>query len=160
MNKTEFLDRQRQARAEWEALLAEVGPERMTRPGTAGYWSVKDVIAHVAWFEREMVGLIRERALEGSELWDLDQDARNAVVYEQNRDRPLDEVLAEAREVYAELLPMLEGMSDDEYENAARFQGMPPGWTPWRVIAGNTWEHYEAHMPAIRASLAAEEGRR
>ncbi len=48
MNKAEFLERQRRARAEWEALLAEVGPDRMTRPGTAGYWSVKDVIAHVA----------------------------------------------------------------------------------------------------------------
>ncbi len=156
MNKTEFLQRQRRARTEWEALLGEVGPERMTRPGTAGYWSVKDVIAHVAWFEREMVGMIRARALEGSELWDLDQDARNAVVYEQNRDRPLDDVLSEARQVYAELLPLLEGMSDEEYADPSRFRGMPPGWAPWSVIAGNTWEHYEAHIPAIRAALESQ----
>ncbi len=156
MNKAEFLERQRRARAEWDALLAQVGPERMVRPGAAGCWSVKDVVAHVAWFEREMVGMLRARALEGSDLWDLDQDARNAVVYEQNRDRPLDDVLAEARQVYAELLPLLEGMSEEEYTDAWCFRGMPPAWAPWSVIAGNTWEHYEAHMPAIRAALEVQ----
>ena len=60
MDRSLFLDELRAARAEWEAALAEIPSERMTEPGLAGGWSVKDLIAHVAWSEREMIGVIRD----------------------------------------------------------------------------------------------------
>ena len=87
MNKSEWLDTLQTERAQWEALLVQVGEARMTQPGAAGEWSVKDVIAHVTWFEREMVGVLRARALVGSDLWNLSRDERNAAIHEQNRDR-------------------------------------------------------------------------
>jgi len=59
MNKSEWLGTLQTERAQWDALVAEVGQARMTQPGAAGEWSVKDVIAHVTWFEREMVGVLR-----------------------------------------------------------------------------------------------------
>ena len=59
-----------------------------------GKWSVKDLVAHITWSESEMVGVLAGRALVGSDLWSLTNDERNEIVYQQNRDRPLDEVLA------------------------------------------------------------------
>jgi len=35
----------------------EVGKPRMTELGLPGGWSVKDVIAHITWYERKMVGM-------------------------------------------------------------------------------------------------------
>src|SRR5256885_17248131 len=105
MDRQAFMERLAAARGEWEAALAGIAEERMTEPLLEGGWSVKDVVAHVCWSEREMVGVIRERALVGSDLWALDLDARNAIVRDQNRDRPLAEVLAEERATWEELPP-------------------------------------------------------
>lgn len=153
MNKAEFLDTLRTEHARWDELLSQIDETQMTQPGVVGEWSVKDIVAHVTWFEREMVGMLQARALIGSELWDLSQDERNAVVFEQNRHRPLRDVLAEARQVYEQLLEGLPSLSEEELTDAGRFREMPAEWLPWKIIADNTYEHYRAHAPSIRAWL-------
>jgi predicted DNA-binding transcriptional regulator YafY len=52
MTKEKLLEELRSSRQEWKALLAEVGEDRMTQPGAAGDWSVKDVAAHLNTFVR------------------------------------------------------------------------------------------------------------
>ncbi len=153
MDKATFLGTLRTKRAEWETLLAEVGEARMTQPGAAGEWSVKDIIAHVAWGEREMVGVLQARALVGSDLWNLSTDERNAVVFEQNRHRSLQDVLTEEEQLYAELLSGLEAISDEDLNNPQRFRDMPPTWIPWQILSGNSFGHYAEHIPSIRAWL-------
>jgi hypothetical protein len=150
MTPTRLLAALQAERARWDALLAEVGEARMTQAGVEGEWSVKDIIAHVTWFEREMVGLLQAHALVGSELWNLAQDERNAAIYEQNRGRPLSDVLAEARLVFEQLAAAAQSLSDEDLTDPLRFAGMPGDWTPWRILAGNSFEHYGQHAPSIR----------
>ena len=76
---SQFLEIIQQARAEWNALLEPIDQSKITLPGVAGTWSLKDIIAHITWHEREMVGLIRAHDLVGSELWNLPTDERNAL---------------------------------------------------------------------------------
>lgn len=156
MDKATFMRSLRADRSEWEALLAEVGAEWMTQPGAAGDWSVKDIIAHVAWGEREMLGVVRARALVGSPYWSMPRDERNAAVYAENRDRALDDVLAEARDVYGQLVQAFETLSDEDFTDASRYREMPAEWEPWQVYAGNTFEHYREHMPSMREWLARQ----
>jgi len=154
MNKSEWLTTLQTERAQWEALLAEVGEVRMTRPGAAGEWSVKDVVAHVTWFEREMVGVLQARVLVGSDLWNLPHDQRNAAIYEQNRDRALSDVLAEARAVFEQLWAGMQSLAEEDLHDPLRFAEMPADWVPWQVIAGNSYEHYRQHTPGIRDWMA------
>jgi uncharacterized damage-inducible protein DinB len=159
MDKTTFMATLRADRARWDDLLAELlplGEAALTAPGVAGEWSVKDVIAHVAWFEREMIGVVRARALVGSDLWRLPQEQRNAAIFAQNRDRSLPDVLAEAARVYGEMLAALETLTDADLADPAHFAEMPADWRPWQVIAGNSFEHYRDHALALRAWLAAQ----
>lgn len=144
----ELLRTIRKARARWDTALAGLDDAGVVQAGFAGDWSAKDVIAHIAWHEREMIGMIRTRALAGSELWVLPLDERNNAIYRANRDRPLAEVRREAAAVYAELLEALETLSDEDLVDPAHFPGMPADWQPWQVIASNTFEHYEDHLPA------------
>jgi uncharacterized protein (TIGR03083 family) len=155
MDKTTFLENLQSARANWEALLEEVGEERMLQPGACGEWSVKDVIAHVMWCEREMVGVCQARALVGSELWKLSNDESNAIVVSQYRDHALQDILAEERQVYAQLLAEVQQLSDEDLNDAGHFRDMPADWLPWQLIAGNAFEHYRDHMPSIRTWLEA-----
>jgi len=153
MNKVEFLNALQTAHAEWEAVLAQVGEARMTEPGVVGHWSVKDTIAHVAWFEREMVEVLRARALVGSDLWDLTQDQRNAAIFEQNRNRSLRNVLAEAQQVFLQLVELVQALDDQDLNDPSRLANMPADWSPWKIIAGNSFEHYRAHASDLRQWL-------
>ena len=92
-NKSQLLATMRRERAQWNALLAEVGEAQMTEPGVAGAWSVKDIIAHITWYERESFGILQARALVGSELWELSVDQRNAAIFEANHPSGLEWIL-------------------------------------------------------------------
>ena len=154
MNVRQFQHTWRKDRAEWDRVLAEVREEQMLEPGLPGGWSVKDVIAHVNWYEQEMVVLLETRELAGSELWGLSADERNVPIHEQNKDLMLDEVLAESNRVFEHVWELVSQLDDEDLMEASRFDQMPEGWEPWQVIASNTYEHYQEHIPDIRAWLA------
>ena len=151
MDKTTFLNTLQETRAQWEELLAQVEEERMQRPGATGKWSVKDVIAHVMDGERELVQIMHTHVVTGSELWNLSDDERNEIVYQQNRERPLHEIMSEEQQAYANLLAAAQTLSDDDLNDPHHFQRMPEEWVPWRIFAGNSFQHYQDHMPALRA---------
>jgi hypothetical protein len=154
MDKTMFISTLKKAREEWEALLAQVGEERMLQPGAAGKWSVKDVIAHVTWGEREITPVMRAHVLAGSELWNLSDDERNEIVYQQNRDRSLHEIMNEEQQAHADLLAAAQTLGDEDLNDSHRYKQMPEEWVPWQLYAGNTFKHYQDHMPSIREWLA------
>jgi uncharacterized damage-inducible protein DinB len=143
----------RAARGEWEGLLAAIPEERMTEAGATGGWSVKDVVAHVTWGEQEMIPVIRERMLKGSDLWQMDDDTRNALVVEQSADRPLEDVLHADRQAYQELIAAIEGLEDADLTDPSRIRSMPPRWALWQLIKGNTFGHYPEHVEWLREWL-------
>ena len=154
VDREAFLSRLAAAGGGWDQLVNRIPRQRMTEPGLGGGWSVKDVVAHVTWSERKMIAVLRQRALVGSPLWERDQDARNAIVYVENRDRGLDDVLDEELRVYAELLPLLEELTSEDLVDAERWERMLPAVPPWRIFAGSTFLHYEDHADAIRRLVA------
>jgi uncharacterized protein (TIGR03083 family) len=133
----------RSERAEWEAVLARVPRDRLTEPGLPGGWSVKDVLAHMTWGMKEGIGVMRAKRLVGSDLWKLDDDGRNAIVVEQNRTRPLDEILADYESTSDEYVRRLAGLTDNELNDPARWPEMPSDWRPWRIIYDP--KHYAQH---------------
>ena len=151
ITKPQLLDMIHTARTHWEALLAEIPATWMTEPGVAGAWSVKDIIAHISWGERENIGVAQAHALVGSDLWHLSEDERNAAVFEQNRARDLQDVLLESRQVFQQYLDAVAALSDADLNDPSRFPGMPAGWRPWRILYDPT--HYDHHAQSIRAWL-------
>jgi hypothetical protein len=156
--RAEFLDKLRSSWDAWQALLSRAGEARMTQPGVQGKWSLKDIVAHITWGEREMVGVLRTHALDGSDLWNVPQQGRNDAVYHENRERALVDVLTESARVHAELLAFIEALGDDaDLNDAGHYAQMPPEWQPWQVFAGNTFDHYAEHAPDVRAWLDAQD---
>lgn len=155
MSKTELLDMVRTARAQWEALLEGIPEAWMTEPGVAGEWSIKDIIAYIAWGERESLGVAQAHAVIGSELWQLPEDERNAAVFEQNRGRELREVLADSQRVFRLYLEAVAAPSDEDLNDPSRFAEMPDGWRPWRILYDPG--HYQEHADSIRAWLVRRE---
>jgi hypothetical protein len=149
MNKLQLIEQVRRAHDAWEAAVNRLDEAQILASGTAGGWSVKDIIAHLAWHEVEMVGLLQSHTLAGSEMWGWPLDERNHAIYLANRDRPLAELLWEERQVYADLLACLEALDEADLHDASRFAGMPDDWQPWELIAENTCEHFRDHLPEV-----------
>lgn len=163
MSKSALLETLDTARAEWETLIAEVPEARMTEPGAAGEWSVKDVLAHVAVYERWTADQLDAMLRGETEMYiapDVppgantgDMDARNAAYYEAWRNRSLAEVRGEAREAFALLRAAIERTPEDLLNESERFAWLS-GSAVWQMIPGNAYEHYHDHIPDIRALLA------
>jgi hypothetical protein len=167
MTKAELLERIRATRAEWEAALAAVPEGRLTEPGAVGEWTVKDVVAHVSYWEDwqadQLEALLRgETALftrPGTPPGALSDDAdeRNAAIYALYRDRPPEKVLDLARASYPRLLALVEQLTaqalNDHQTYAWTF-----GYPVWRMIAGNTYTHYPRHAADLHRWLAGGAG--
>jgi uncharacterized damage-inducible protein DinB len=147
--KVELLDHVQLAHARLEQALAALSPTQWEAEGTVGDWSAKATLGHITWWEQVPVHALRgepdEDILPG-EAWDTDR--ANAVLFERNRSRALDDVLAAFRVSYAGLLRELEAMP------AARLdESSPYGGTLLELIAGNTYAHYEEHARLLSAAF-------
>lgn len=161
MDKSKLLGMIRAEHTRWETLLAEVGEVQMTQPGVEGEWSVKDIIAHVTAYE-EWIVVRLDSALRGETLQletdQLDLDQRNAWIFEENRNRPLHDVLAKSRQVFQQLLALVQALSDEDLSDPHRLEPLlDPVWTDglpvWKCIVADSYEHYGQHIPSIRAWL-------
>ena len=156
MDKREFIDRVKSERELWNELLSQVPDDQMLTPGVEGDWSVKDVLAHVMWYEREMIGVLKARALVGSDLWALPLDERNAAVHGEVSGMSLEEVRAEAACVFPTLVEQLELLPEEALHDAAHFADMPAEWAPSVVIGSNTFSHYPQHTESIRLLIGLD----
>lgn len=153
VHKDELIRSVRENWQRWEMLLDQVSDEQLVRPGMCGEWSIKDIIAHITWHVREMLGLLQSRVLAGSEMWMWPLDLRNQAIFEQHRDLPLEQVRAEATEAHRTLLEELEKLSEEDLHDPARFADMPADWRPWIILAENTYAHYHEHYMSLKEHL-------
>ena len=139
----------------WRALVAEVGEERLEQPGPMGDWTFKDLAAHLTgWRERTIRRLEAGPGQEPPTAWPsnlTDDDEINQWIYEQNRDRPLREVLAEADASHQRLAAAVEALPEEDLTTPGRFT-----WMEGKSLAGgDLFGHlHEEHEPDIRAWLA------
>lgn len=150
MDKTEFIGRVKTERSCWNELLNRVPDALMLEPGIEGDWSAKDILAHVMWYEREMVGMLKSRALVGSDWWALTLEERNAAVHEEVRGMSLEKVRTESARVFTALIQQLELLPGNALDDPAQFEHMPAEWAPSDVIGSNTFRHYPEHTQSIQ----------
>lgn len=157
--KDELMALIRGGRSALEQSLGALSDEQLQRPSPGGGWSPKDQLAHISAWERSMLAVFERRprheALSISEeAWrSEDVDRINAEVFEANRDKPLDEVLAEFRASYRDVVETLERTSEDELFNSRPYASDPNEESDRSLITwvpGNTYQHYLEHEPMLR----------
>jgi hypothetical protein len=141
----------------WEALAAVVSeldePHVVRRD--PGEWSVKDVLAHIAAWEKfvitnQFLGLPPAEALgmEPEVIARHDEDEMNAILFERNRDRPLAEVQSDWFETHRWLMSEIARLTQEQLAAPTRCIG-PEARPLAEWIVFNTYDHYEDHRRAI-----------
>ena len=82
-------------------------------------------------------------------------DERNERIASASRARPAGDALAEADEVFGQLLGVIAACPDDLL-NDARLLGLPDDIPPWMRVANNSYAHYREHAGSLRAWLARQ----
>lgn len=121
----------------WAALLAavEAVPEgRREEPGVCGVWSLVDLLGHVAVWDRQVQDDIRGFEAGDSPI-EMDTDALNASEADARAGRSFADARAEMARTHARMLEVLAA--------ARRVDD--------RMIAVDTWEHYDDHLREIDA---------
>lgn len=145
-------------RARWNALLAQIPAARMEEPGAAGTWSVKQLIAHLTWYEGRIVEGAQQVLQTGKFVRpntrsNMTMDERNAHIAAESQARPLSEILAESDRVFNQVLAVVHACPT-ELLNDPRILGLPDDKVPWMAIANNCYGHYREHEEELRAWLA------
>jgi hypothetical protein len=152
MNAAELTTLIRATNTELELLLSRLTVAEMNRPGAVGVWSVKDALAHIAFWERYIVRIVKAaRSGEAPEL-DVEDSTEscNASVVAQYYLTPMGAVVASWNAAREDLLDQIAGLSEADLNDPDRFP-----WSEGRSllerIAGNSYEHEREHIEQIRA---------
>lgn len=142
---------------EWNLLMETVSrldEAQMTRVDEGG-WSPKDNLAHLAEWMNVLMGYHLDRrpahevlgvSEEVTRGWDM--EVINPVLFERNRDRSSEDVLAWLKQVYAETVRKLEAMPFEDLL-APRHADDPEKRPVLLWVLGNTTEHFAEHRATI-----------
>lgn len=166
MTKAKLLQSMQEARAQWDSVLAEIGVECMIMPVLHDGWSVKDTIGHVAyyekWLQRWIEAAVHGKVTVATHRDVLEVDQRNALIWHENRHRPLKEIISESKYVYERLYELVRFLPEADLLDAYAYERfIVPFWNRsqplWQCITGDSSEHYDEHTANIRRWLNAEE---
>jgi hypothetical protein len=145
MNKLKLLNKLEKAWIDFQDSYAGLTDAQMEEPGVTGDWSVRDLLAHVTWWEAEALKHLPEilagkRPPRYSVLYG-GIDAFNALMREKKSLLTLAEVLKEADEIHHKLVEYIHSIPEDQIAQEPRFQ---------RRLRLDTYGHFPIHTEAIR----------
>jgi DinB family protein len=133
----------------WQALqdsYAGLPEAEVLEPGVTGTWSVKDIIAHVSWWEEEALAHLPLILAGGRpprySVTHGGIDAFNAKMTKQRQDLSLAEVLKRRDDIHGRLIALIESVPEIQITGETRFR---------RRLRLDTYGHYPKHARAIRA---------
>ena len=140
----------------FKELLAEFDDDPMIEPGVVGEWSVKDTVAHIIVHEQGMLQWMT-KTLSGEQpctpqpynMPDDELDQLNKLIYQENKNRLLDDVMHDLDTAHAAALRLVGAASEEDIFDPSGFH-LREGEPLWEAIAANTFWHYEEHGQDIR----------
>lgn len=155
MDLQTLLNKINTAKQTFEILFNELPISAKTMPGQEKNWSPKDVLAHITWHEQEMIGFTRGKALTGSPWWMLPLDERNNLIFKTYQDHALEEIYSWSQKTYPEMMCWIKKLTNEEIITPASFKNMPHDLPPWKIIADNTYLHYQSHLNDLNSFLVS-----
>ena len=124
MDRQKLLTKLEKAWAAFKESYAGLSDSQLTEPGVTGNWSVKDIIAHVTWWDEEALKHLpliikggrapRYSATYGG------IDAFNALMTEQKRSLSLADVLRHQDETHRRLVTYIHSVSEEQFASDTR----------------------------------------
>lgn len=163
--KSEALRRIDDEHARWQALVEEVGEDRMNEPGPMGEWTFKDLVSHLTGWRSYSISRL-EAVLRGEGdapfPWPTvlaTDDEINNWLRQTDQTRPIAEVLADHEATWTRLFSVIEEMPDDVLADPGSFPWLEGDTVGDAIVSGRYFAHlHEEHEPGVQAWLNRPSG--
>lgn len=146
----------------WENLntfIDSLSQEQLTIPTDEAGWTVKDHLMHLAVWEDGIEAALNkqpryERMGLDEATWNSEgYDKKNGVIQQQHQHKSLAEVRQAFQAIHQRMVATLQKMDEaDLFRPYSDFQADSQTSHPiWGYLAGNTFGHYEEHLPWMQA---------
>ncbi|MBI5032958.1 MAG: DinB family protein [Chloroflexi bacterium] len=155
MTRDEILKTLGEQSAALLATLADIPDEAQTKIPYVDWWTIKDLIGHVAMWQQVAIQFIKDYKVDGTPKMlgikdDADLDRYNKRGVTLQRDLSLDAVRQEMEITHRDLITAVESLTDADLAKP-----LPPPWgegaTLERLIAVNSYQHTPEHLEQIAA---------
>jgi len=151
MNKQQLLTALNDERAKFLKSIEGLSDEQMLEKGVIDDWNIKDMLAHIATCESEMVTFIaqlKQGKKPRTNLMSGKVDEQNAEFYKNNKNRPLDRILADFHGVRKQTIKQVELLSEKELTDP-KHSPHTKGSALWEIIKGDSFGHEAEHREQI-----------
>ena len=142
-----LLDLLRQGHLDEEAFLRELPETERAAIGTPQLWSAKDHIVHRTFWHQDLVlkltAILQHQEVEPNKE---DDDQINARVFEAHRLDSFSAIHAESERVYAQLITLLEQLSEEDLMDSHRFAPISGERPLYGSFLGSCYEHDQEHL--------------
>ena len=159
ISKAELVTNMQEGWNNLQAYVDSLSEAQLTQPTDAAGWTAKDHLIHLAVWADGVAALLdqqprRERMGVDAETWESkDFDQINAVIQQQHKDMPLDDVHTALRDAHQSLYGKAQAMSEEELNRPynAYEPGSPQDKPVVLWIISDSYDHYAEHIPWIDA---------
>ncbi|GAB5494474.1 MAG: hypothetical protein Phog2KO_46890 [Phototrophicaceae bacterium] len=150
MTQSDLRQRIRTDRQSFAKLWQNLTDEQLTqRPSCQEDWSIKDLIAHIIWWEDFMIWRINDKLSGGDGKRSQSIDDYNVDIFEQHKDRGLDDILAEFESNLPKVDTFISQFSDEQINNPEVIN--ISGQALLHYLIGDTFGHYAMHRNDLQA---------
>lgn len=155
ISKAELLRVLRAEQGQWEQLLALVPTDQLEQPMTPGGWSLRDLLAHILWYQQEGLALCRDGAARTPEMWEHSIDEINAEIVAAAQTMSGVDAMAAWRATFQELYDLVDENDEAWLAGTVAYPHMKPV-TRLEQVQMDTVGHYREHADDLRAWLEGE----
>ncbi|MDX1995354.1 MAG: ClbS/DfsB family four-helix bundle protein [bacterium] len=150
LSRGEILRRLETEYLKLHSALDNLSAVQMEQGGVVGTWSVKDVLAHMIYWNRFPIEEIGH-ALRGEPFpnKDWEDDEINAQVVAQYQANTADDVRAEFNTSFMEVVEYIRRLPDSAFQPGNEIE-QQTGETIHGIFANNTYDHYALHLEQIQ----------
>lgn len=156
MTRSEIIQAIQAQHSQLLAVLEGVSEETLCKRPVVGWWTIKDLLGHIAMWEQVAIRFITEYQRDGMpQPLGIETDEQvNAINKREvviRRDWTLARVRAEFDETYRHLLAAIESLRDEDL--VKRLGGAWQDATLEKLIAVNSYEHISEHLAQISKAV-------
>lgn len=155
MGRAELIHLLTEGRQELDSLLGKVPADQMEKPVLTNGWSIKDLYGHLGFWEERALALYHWFA-GGAEPsprpGTVTTDEINASAAASFRGRSLADLVQSERAAYQAMLELAQTAPEPDLFDPLRFT-LTDGHAFVDWIEGNTYGHYQEHLPDLRGWL-------
>lgn len=145
IKKTTLLKKMIYRRKQWDLTIDSILEKGVENDRISQKWYLKDVIAHITWYERELLDALEMKSIVRSKFWNMDVEERNEMIFLNTQDLILNALLVDSKKTFDNLVNKIETLTDDELNSDIYIKRKEGTRITHDFIGGISFWHYEDH---------------